>query len=275
MNRAQKKCFIVSAGLHLLLALILLIGPAFLSSGTKVDDRKTIDFIPLKTIDAAFSGGGSPKGGKPPPPDPQPQPKAQPQPQPPAPQPDPPKPIKPESESFDTKHTAKKLPSVSLKQVTRPKNPTSKQKPVADTDEQSRAADEQHKRFASAAKSAAQNLHASLSSSTSIELKGPGGGGVPYANFLDAVKKAYSDAWIVPDGVTDDEATGKASVTILRDGTVSDAHMIRSSGNALVDQSVEFVLRRVKFAAPLPDGAKEDQQTVTINFNVKAKRGTG
>jgi hypothetical protein len=34
-------------------------------------------------------------------------------------------------------------------------------------------------------------------------------------------------------------------------------------------------LRRVTHAVPLPDNAKEDKRTVTIKFNVKAKRGLG
>ena len=75
----------------------------------------------------------------------------------------------------------------------------------------------------------------------------------------------------MPEGVTDDQATAIASVTILRDGTVREAHIISPSGNALADQSVEAVLRRVKQAVPLPDGAKENQRTIKIKFNVKAK----
>src|SRR5437868_14114754 len=66
MNRLQKKCFIASAGMHLLLLLILLIGPAFLSSKNKIEEMPTIDFIPTKLIDAAFSGGGNPNSRPPP-----------------------------------------------------------------------------------------------------------------------------------------------------------------------------------------------------------------
>lgn len=106
-------------------------------------------------------------------------------------------------------------------------------------------------------------------------MPGPGGGGPTYANFLQAVKTVYAKAWIVPDGVTDDEATAAASVTIARDGTVVSARIIRPSGNSLADQSVETVLRRVTFAVPLPDDAKENERTVTIKFNVKAKRELG
>jgi len=83
------------------------------------------------------------------------------------------------------------------------------------------------------------------------------------------------EAWLVPEGVEDDEATATATVTIARDGTVLSARILQPSGNSLVDQSVDMVLRRVKVAAPLPDGAKEDQRTVTIKFNVRAKRLLG
>jgi TonB family protein len=109
-----------------------------------------------------------------------------------------------------------------------------------------------------------------LSPSTKIELQGPGGGGVPYGNFLAAVKKIYTDAWEVPEGVSDD-AAATVSVTIARDGTVISARIIKSSDNSKVDQSVQTVLDRVKYAAPLPENAKEDQRTVNIVFDVKSK----
>src|SRR5438552_3506323 len=84
MNRLQKKCFIFSAGFHLLLFLILLVGPAFLASTDKPVPAQYIDIIPLKIIEAPFAGGGDPNA-KPPPPTPQAQPKqrvVQPPPQP-------------------------------------------------------------------------------------------------------------------------------------------------------------------------------------------------
>ena len=275
MNRLQKKCFVASTAFHLSLALILLVGPGFLAANKQAEDRPPINFVPRETIDELLSGGGSPNARPP-----QPQPPA---PQPPAPQPQPraqlieparPAPARPDlSES----KPARKLPEVSLKPVSRSKSPpTNKPKPAANTDAQSSAADEKRMLLANAAKGAAQNIRNQTSEPTTVEMDfGPGGGGVTYANFLDALKKVYSDAWIVPDGVTDDEATAKARVTIARDGTVVDAHIIRPSGNSLADASVEMALRRVKTAVPLPKSAKEDQRTVTITFNVKAKRGSG
>lgn len=283
-NRLQKKCFIAAAGFHLLMVMILLVGPAFLSPSKKADERPLITFIPAITIDEALSGGGNPNARppSPQPPAPQPQPQQQveppaPRPQPPAPvqQPEPPKPVPRDPDVVPPKPT-KKLPDVTLKRVTRPKETTSKSKTAPKLDSQSKAND-QLTQVAKAAQAAAKSIRKNVSDSPveMPELQGPGGGGVPYANFLDALRKRYSDAWLVPDGVTDDEATATASVTIARDGTVLSSRLTQSSGNALADQSVEMTLRRVTFAVPLPEGAKESQRTVTIKFNVKAKRGLG
>jgi len=273
MNRLQKKCVIASTGLHLLLVVILFVGPAFLSSNRRDEDRALIDFVPLQTIDEALSGGGNPKALPPAPTPPPPAPQAQPQPPAPKPQPvvqpvEPPKQDQRDPDALDAKPT-RKLPDVSLKPVVR------KSKPGAHADSQSDTADQRRTQFASAARDAARRLQGGLSAGTTVEMPGPGGGGVPYANFLDGVKKIYSDAWLVPDGVTDDEATATASVTIARDGTVLSAKIIRQSGSALVDASVEATLRRVTRAVPLPESAKESQRTVTIKFNVRAKRGLG
>jgi protein TonB len=226
-----------------------------------------IDFIPLKTIDEALSGGGNPNARAqqpiPQPPAPQPQ-RVAPQPKP-VRQPAPTKPVEREP-APSKKQPAKDLPDISLNKVTRRETgKPSKQKPAAPSNVKANA------QLARAAQNAVQNIRQGMSSSTEIELSGPGGGGVPYANFLDALRKIYTDAWLVPDGVTDDSATATASVTLARDGTVLNAHIISRSGNALADESVQAVLRRVKHAVPLPDGAKENQRTVTIKFNVKAK----
>src|ERR1051326_3021211 len=64
MNRLQKKCFIASAGTHLLLMVILFVGPAFQSSKhDKSEDLPLLDIIPSKTVDALVA----PSGGTPPP----------------------------------------------------------------------------------------------------------------------------------------------------------------------------------------------------------------
>ena len=57
MNRLQKKCVIVTAGVHLLLLLILIVGPAFFSPKPKEDDLQVLDVIPANLIDANASSG--------------------------------------------------------------------------------------------------------------------------------------------------------------------------------------------------------------------------
>jgi TonB family protein len=66
-----------------------------------------------------------------------------------------------------------------------------------------------------------------------------------------------------------------ASVTIARNGKVLSARIIRFSGNAEVNRSVQAALDRVKYAVPLPEEAKEDQRTIKINFDVNAKKALG
>ena len=115
-------------------------------------------------------------------------------------------------------------------------------------------------------------MQSGRSGSTAFEWPSAGGGSVPYANFYQLVKSVYSHAWIVPDGVTDESATVGVSVTIARDGRVVLARITQSSRNPAVDQSVRATLDRVNYAAPLPDGAQESQRTVSITFNVAARR---
>ena len=53
MNRLQKKCLIATAGFHLLLLVILFVGPAFFAPSPKPDDTQVLDVIPANLIDAA------------------------------------------------------------------------------------------------------------------------------------------------------------------------------------------------------------------------------
>ncbi|HET7624990.1 MAG TPA: TonB family protein [Verrucomicrobiae bacterium] len=293
MNRLQKKCFLAAAGLHLLLIGILIVGPAFLSPNDKTLDVPVIDFVPIKTVDAAISGGGNPKAAPPAKQEPAPAPAPpvrQPDPvvrQPdPIPEPNPVRRVEPKPDPAPKpveKAESPKDDSPSEKPVAKPRHKiivstTPVKRDSADSHSAEKARAEARARAAAEQRRIAENfskriagIRGGLSESTEIEYNGPGGGGPSYANFYAAVKKKYSDAWTVPDGVTDDSATVAASVTIARDGSVISARIIRSSGNSLVDDSVQRTLDRVKFAAPLPDDAKESQRTVTINFNVKAK----
>ncbi|HZL41749.1 MAG TPA: TonB family protein [Verrucomicrobiae bacterium] len=284
MNRLQKKCLVGAACFHLLLALILLVGPGFLSSREKMQDMTVLDFVPVKTVDALMSGGGNPKGSLPPPPAPvMPVAPAPPVPGPAVmekapPEPDP-KPVEvkasvPEPDSLELSPKPKRKLQITTTPVKRSavSNQVSSDTRARDqAREQAREMADARRATAAAFGQAVAGIQGGLSGSTSIELKGPGGGGLPYANWLQAVKSVYDRAWVLPEGVTDDSATTTASITIARDGRVISATVKRFSGNSTVDHSVQMTLERVRYAAPLPDDAKEDQRTVTINFNAKTK----
>ena len=64
MNRLQKKCFIATAGFHLLLLVILFVGPAFFWAREKADDTPVLEMIPANLVDSATTGV---QGAQPPP----------------------------------------------------------------------------------------------------------------------------------------------------------------------------------------------------------------
>ena len=291
MNRLQQKCFIASAGFHLLLMVILLVGPAFLSSKSKLDNSPILDVIPGKLIDAAFSGGGNPNA-KPPPPAP-PTPPA-PQVAQPAPAPEPPKvrapepPPEPEKEvksakpdpnSLETSDDHKrKKPEVSTTAVTRKADTAKTVKTpstTTSTDNEERRVADARRRAADLIGASARSLRNDVSSGTTIEAFGPGGGGEVYAPYDQAVRSIYWHAWTPPEDTASDAAITKATVTIASDGSVLSARILKPSGDASVDRSVQRTLDRVTFIAPFPEGAKDKQRTYTINFNLKAKRLSG
>jgi protein TonB len=291
MNRLQKKCFVGSAGIHLLLALILFVGPGFLSSPSTPDNFQVLDFVPAKTVDELVApGGGDPKAKSPPPaPVPLPQPQPQPSAPPPEPQPKPErirepdpvpetKPVAREEESFEpAKEKKPRKIEISTKLITRKRDTTEdrKTREEAEARREAKALADARRRLARQIGQAADYLGSELSGGTTVEMQGPGGGGPSYANFMQALKSIYANAWVLPDGVEDNEAKTVASVTIARNGKVVSAHIIRFSGDAVVDHSVQTTLERVQKVPPLPENAKEDERTVNINFNVKAKRLLG
>jgi TonB family protein len=285
MDRLQKKSFVASTGLHLLLLGILLLGVAFVASPSKPNNRQVLDSVPPGTVEKALTGRASAQRAtagtsaiaspvlvaRPEP----------------SPERTPPKdPVRDISPLKDlegspepsTERTPKKL-TFDFTLVTRPARDTqadAKNRAAAEARERQQEYERQLAAWQhginAAVRDASKGLESGLSGGASFEWPAPGDGSVLYANFFQRVKSVYGHAWIVPDGITDETATVGVSVTIARDGRVVGARITRSSRNAAVDHSVQVTLDRVKYAAPLPEGAKESQRTVSINFNVAARR---
>ena len=274
MNRTRKKCLLVSTGLHVGLLSSVVLVSAFRPPTPAPLELAPIDFVPVITTDEMMSGGGNAKA----PPLVAPPPVVRPAPAPQAASEAPPQPAlkaKAEDESLvPAARPTRQKPQIDPSAiVTRPGTERNKAKQAeseAQEREQARAAAEARKKLIGQLGQVANHLGDNLSGVTAIQIPyGPGGGGLPYANFYQAVQSIYSREWMVPDGVTDKETTTVAEVTIARDGTVVQARIVRFSGNAAVDDSVQMTLDRVRRLVPLPASAEEDQRTVTINFNAK------
>lgn len=292
MNRLQKKCVIATAGVHLLLLTILVVGPAFYNPQPKPDNTQVLDVIPANLIDAAFNSGV--RNAAPPPPAPVVAPPPQPQQQqpllaPPPPLPKPPVPPPPEPTPSLTERVEKLFkpeprPEVKPEPVRpAPKPPTVEPHKIQPnltpvirnaprTESAAQAADDsqrQQRLRQQAIQNAVRSLRSSLAPAMTVDM--PGDSSVAYANYASVVKSVYEQAWIPPDTARDDANT-KVRVTIARDGTVISARIIESSGDPATDDSVQRTLDRVKIIAPFPDDSTDRERTYVINFNLKAKR---
>jgi TonB family protein len=254
MNRLQKKCVIATAGIHLLLLVILFVGPAFFYSKPKADDMQVLDVIPANLVDATFNSGVA--NATPPPPAPV----TPPQPPPPVPEKiEQPKPVK---ETVKAPAPVEKLDAGELRKIQI--NTQLVARPAPETSPNAAAR-------ARAIRSALRNLKSNLKPGTVVDMPG-NSGGAAYASYRDAIATIYYDAWTPPGNADNDEANTKVSVTIANDGTVISARIVTPSGDMQVDASIQRTLERVTFIAPFPNGAVEKERTYIINFNLKAKR---
>ncbi len=294
MNRLQKKCIIATAGFHLLLLVILFVGPAFFWEREKREDFQVVEMISPKLVDEATTGI---QNAQPPPPTPAAVPAPQPTPTPPAPVPTPVKqevappdpvptptptpkvekvePVKPpkETKKLDLTPVEKPVekpsvikppaPKVNLELVKRPVTKTStttaKPSPAPDNSK--------------AVNSALRALRENLSTPTTIAPVGNSSAAA--ANYSATVRAVYEQAWILPDDMASDQANTKIRVTIASDGTVISARIITRSGDAKLDDSVQRTLDRVQFIAPFPSGSTDKERTYIINFNPQIKRMNG
>lgn len=258
MNRLQKKCILATAGIHLLLLVILLVGPAFFEPRPKPDDLQVLDVIPANLIDAPFTSGV--RNAQPPTPTPVATPP------PPQPQPTPPPPTL--TERFEKMF--KSEPPKPAPEKVQPHKIQPDLKPVVHHASKN-VPDDAAKR-ARALRKAIQSLKNNLSSSTTVDM--PGNSSVAYASYAAAVKSIYAQTWeqVPLDTIANEDENVKVSVTIASDGTVISARIIESSGDAALDASVQKTLERVTFVAPFPEGTTDKQRTYSLGFNPQLRK---
>jgi TonB family protein len=274
MDRLTKKAVITSSLLHGTLVLVLLVGPAFLPSEDPIQAKQIIAFIPFKTLETSMSGGGNPNVEQtipvtPPTPAPQPERREEPPKREETKRPDPPKSEpKPAPKEEDTGWKPRDASKIKVNLNNKVRTDNSSTKPTPNTSRNNDAA--------KALVTAANNIGKSASSPVQIqEFRGPGGGGIPYAGFNDALVSAYMRAWLIPDDLASASAKVKVTVTLGRDGRVISSRIQSRSGNSALDASVQRALDKVTFVAPFPASVKDAQKTFWLEFDPRAKRMLG
>jgi len=118
----------------------------------------------------------------------------------------------------------------------------------------------------------ARNLTGESSSSTKVEISGGEGADAFSANYRDIVAGVYHGAWHQhrPNSISDKTTKVEVRVTIARDGRVVGKHVLKPSGNADMDRSVERTLDSVKFVEVFPSGTKDQERSFIITFDLEA-----
>ncbi len=303
MNPLQKKCVLATAGFHLLLLVILFVGPGFFRHEPPPDNLPVLKVIPLGDVTDALTSGSSHATPVVTPPPPAPPVVTPPDPTPPPPQPtpapEPPRPVvthaptpkvvvKPEPEEpaeaekpVVTEHPDPMPKPVKKREVNltlikrhvpvKPKPDTSAQDEAA---AEEKAAQADARRKARAFQTALNNIRENSSTATEIDTS-PGDSSAAMVNYGQLVKSVYQNAWNPPDTADNDEASPRVKVVIANDGSVISAHIIEPSGDRALDASVQRTLDRVNFIHAFPPGVKETQRAYNIKFDLKAKRMLG
>ena len=312
MTRLHKKCLIASTSLHALLAFVLVFGSAFFVARDKQLPQPRLQFVPSRFVEAALAGGGGnpniartddiqkgsptapvpPKPPTPTPPKPNPVRQADPPPPPPKPTPkpvetkvDPPKvdsvkPPKPTDVAKPAEKAApkRKIDLADLKLIPNDAKEKEKIKAQAEAEERAEAqriANANRRKIAEQFSSAADILQRGFQHGTKVDVGGPGG--EAFANYGTLVRTRYEAAWQVLQDLSDDDAIALVKVTVARDGRVLSSLILRKSGNATMDRSVQRALDRVRdeHLPPFPDFIKDLERTFTIEFNLKTKKLLG
>jgi len=92
------------------------------------------------------------------------------------------------------------------------------------------------------------------------------GSNVDFAPYMAAMKKSIQAKWVSPKGF--DKKKVVAVFSILRDGRITEAELIESSGSAEIDKSAMQALKDASPLAPLPKGAPKHVQ-IRYQFDYK------
>ena len=289
-NRLRKKCFIVSLGMHLLLLLVVVFGVAFAATQKKEEPVKYLSISLFREPAHQKASQRSQPRVEPH------QARRIPERQPirrPIQQPAPKKHVTPrkitpvlKAKPKPKKITPKKTSTP--KRATKKSAPRSKPKPrskppkipkinISDTvvskssssSKTSRPTPRKPVKVVSVNPNAANNLKSKLSSTVRAVTFRPGSSS--YSNYKEWVRQKYQGTWNsgrLPSQHYRQIVTVR--VTVLRDGRVTSARILKRSGQSPLDASVQSTLNVVRsIGRAFPSGVKESRQTFTIDFQMR------
>jgi outer membrane biosynthesis protein TonB len=305
MTRLQKKCFLLSAGMHGLLGVIL-VGSSAFSERPSTKSMPILVLIPSKILDEAGAGGGSPEPAAAPQ-------KSQPaapavQPPQPAPQPapavvQPPQPVAPPHAAELMTHPKPRevprepTPEPSIEKAAEarpahktheihvdytPATPSTSKKNSKTPPSESAAAESSaganakrlRKEIANSLNALAMGVQTSGAQGTVVDMPGQGGGEA-FVGYETVIYNYYYHAWTTPDSVANRLAGTDVKIVVARDGAIMSAEIINKSGEAALDRSVGKVLRAVTKLPPFPATSHDEQRSFLIRFSLDAKESSG
>lgn len=93
------------------------------------------------------------------------------------------------------------------------------------------------------------------------------GGASEFGWYGNMLQDRFHSEWIQPTSVVHSaDLTVLLQIRIQKNGRISDYSIVKSSGNAIVDDSVIAAAKRVTQVDPLPAGLGDDYYEVNINF---------
>ena len=273
MSRLLKKCFFLSVGLHVLLVAVLILGAAFLVTQPEklppvlsmIDPNVLDDLLSPSTPPQSKPNINQPSATRHPevtPPGPPVKPVIQPpkpRPNPPKPRPNPPKPrpTNPNPTKPKPKNTAKKPSDIKVN-IGHPKNHSNKTRPNPPRPVKPAI----NVKDVNSALKGLNNL------SAKIMVQVSGSNRAAFATYAQHVVAVYRRAWqpLIPKNLAR-ARIAEVSVTISRDGRVITARIIRRTGDAALDKSVQRALDKVRSVGKsFPSGSRDAKRTFILDF---------
>ena len=279
MTRLLKKCIFLSIGLHVLVAALLIaVAAFFITKPEKV--APTLSMIAPEVLDNLLNPQSAPVQSRVTPTPPQPPVQRNRAPEPhaprppkkvaPVPTPTPPKKVTPKplpKKVSPTKKTtppkstpAKKRPPIKINASTKTVNGggSTSRSPVATPIRPSVNTEGLGKTV--------KNLRTQLSAGIKVNVSGANAAAfTSYAQYVVAV---YRRTWepLIPKTLARSRVA-VVSVTVDRTGKVLSARVVRKTGDAALDRSVQSALDRVRsIGKPFPSGSNDSKRTFTLDF---------